>query len=192
MYKLHVFNVIIITIHFQNLFYLELHTAFADNVRNRRADIVNYGQSQIAFASHLSSHAKGLGVHQVVPFDNVTLNAGNAFDPVTHVFLCPVTGVYVFQSSLMAEQHDMIQTAIVIDGANGAKLYASGADSARAGSGLGYDQGFNSLVTLCKQGQHVWVRNHHANGHAVYPAHFSTFSGFMLYEVETSVPTIVG
>jgi len=52
---------------------------------------------------------RGLGHQQVVPFDTVRLNAGNAFDPTTHIFICPVDGVYVFQSALMAEQRDMIQ-----------------------------------------------------------------------------------
>jgi len=153
--------------------------------RVRRAPGINYGQSQIAFHAYLTDHARGLGIHQVVPFDGVRLNAGDAFDPVMHTFICPLDGVYVFQSALLAEHQDMVQTAIVLDGTKGAIMYAAG-----AGTGHGYDQGFNSLVTLCKRGQHVWVHNEHRDGPTVFPANYTTFSGFLLWEVE-STPIVV-
>jgi len=152
----------------------------------RAAPNANYGPSQIAFHAYLTDHARNLGLHQVVPFDGVLLNAGNAFDPVMHTFICPVEGVYVFQSALMAENRDMAETAIVLDGAESARIYASG-----AGTDYGFDQGFNSLVTLCKRGQHVWVHAIHPNGHTVYPYNYSTFSGFLLWEVEV-MPPVVG
>ena len=161
---------------------------FSGEQRVRRAaQGINYGQSQIAFHAFLTDHARNLGLHQVVPFDGVRLNAGNAFDSVMHTFICPVDGVYVFQSALMAEPRDMIQTAIVLDGAEGARMYAAG-----AGTGHGYDQGFNSLVTLCKHGQHVWVHTVHQDGHTVFPANYTTFSGFLLWEVESSSAVVVG
>jgi len=149
----------------------------------RAAPGINYGQSQIAFHAYLTNYARNLGLHQVVPFDGVLLNAGNAFDPVMYTFICPVDGVYVFQSALLAEHQDMVQIAIVLDGTKGAIMYA--------GTGQGYDQGFNSLVTLCKRGQHVCVHNEHPDEHTVFLVNYTTFSGFLLWEVE-STPIVVG
>ena len=138
-----------------------------------------YGPSQVAFFSYLSDHARGLGHQQVVPFDTVKLNAGNAFDPTTHTFICPTDGVYVFQSALMAEFSDMVQTQIVVDGAAIADMYAGGSPTT-------FDQGFNSLVTLCRRGQRVWVRNLHDRGHNIYPFFYTTFSGYLLFEIEAT------
>jgi len=155
-----------------------LNCFISEKAKVRRTPTINYGQSQIAFSANMSSHAQGLGFRQVVPFNTVRLNAGNAFDPITHVFICPVDGVYVFQSALMAYPHDMVQTSIVLDGTEGANIYAAGANS-----GHGYDQGFNSLVTLCQRGQHVWVEIINQAAHQVL-ATFTSFSGFLLFEVE--------
>jgi len=103
-----------------------------------------------------------------------------------HTFICPVDGIYVFQSAFMAESRDVIETAIVLEGAESARIYAAGE------SDHGYDQGFNALVTLCKHGHHVWVHTAHPNSRAVYPGNFSTFSGFLLWEVEYPSAVFVG
>ncbi|XP_052804671.1 uncharacterized protein LOC128234460 [Mya arenaria] len=84
---------------------------------DRAARQIVYTPSQVAFHAYLTVHPTGLALHDVIPFDMTKLNAGNAFDPSTHVFTCPFNGIYVFQSALMSEPNDMVQTEIVIDGA---------------------------------------------------------------------------
>ncbi|XP_052803185.1 complement C1q-like protein 2 [Mya arenaria] len=146
---------------------------------DRAARQIVYSPSQVAFHAYLSAHPTGLAHHDVIPFDMTKLNAGNAFDPSTHVFTCPFNGIYVFQSALMSEAHDMVQTEIVIDGADEVSMYAAGSTNSH-----GFDQGFNALVNTCRKGQRVWVRNYHINGHGMYSMEYSSFSGFLLYEVE--------
>ena len=77
--------------------------------------------------------------------------------------------------------HIALQSQIVVDAVDNVDIYAGGSDT-----GHGFDQGFNSLVTVCRRGQHVWVRNLHDNGHTIYPGTYTTFSGFLLYEIEAA------
>ncbi|XP_060589559.1 uncharacterized protein LOC132744793 [Ruditapes philippinarum] len=63
-----------------------------------------------AFSAFLSDHVSGLGKEQTIPFDDVLLNEGNAYDPVLHAFICPVNGIYMFQSAVMCNHNQYMQT----------------------------------------------------------------------------------
>ena len=102
------------------------------------------------------------------------LNEGQAYDTVTHVFICPVNGIYLFQSALMSNYNEEIQTEMVKDGTPIARLYAKGTSA--------HDQGFNSATIQCKQGEHVWVRVKEHHGTTVYNGLYSSFSGHILWE----------
>jgi hypothetical protein len=100
-----------------------------------------------AFSAFLSDHVSGLGKEQTIPFDEVLLNEGNAYDPVLHAFICPVNGIYMFQSVVMCNLNQYMQTEIVTDGTTLTRMYSSGATGSD-----GYDQGFNSAIVRCNQG----------------------------------------
>lgn len=74
-------------------------------------------------------------------------------------------------------QRDHVETEIVKDGQSLVKVFAAAAES-----GYGFDQGTNSVVTTCNQGEHVWVRLYSNVGTMV--DHFgTTFSGFILWDL---------
>ncbi|XP_053383684.1 uncharacterized protein LOC128549925 [Mercenaria mercenaria] len=137
------------------------------------------GSHRVAFSSHLSAKATELGKEHPIPFDQVLLNEGQAFDTVLHAFICPVDGIYMFQSSLLCDYGAHIETEIVKDGSVLARIYAAGDN----GLPHGWDQGFNSATVQCNKGERVWVRVRLHNGNTVYPEQFSTFSGFLIWEI---------
>ncbi|XP_053378356.1 uncharacterized protein LOC123524627 [Mercenaria mercenaria] len=133
---------------------------------------------RVAFTAYLSDHASGLGRDHTIPFDKVLLNEGQAFDTVLHVFICPVNGTYVFQSALMSSHTEHIQTEIVKDNNALVRMYAAGATGSH-----GFDQGFNSAIVQCYKGERVWVRVRNRYGTEVFSALFSSFSGYILWNI---------
>ena len=85
---------------------------------------------RVAFTAHLSVDiVKELGRQHTIPFDQVLLNEGQAFDTVTHVFICPVNGIYIFQSAVMSNYNEKIQTEMVKDGTPIGRMFAQGTSS---------------------------------------------------------------
>ncbi|XP_060591373.1 uncharacterized protein LOC132746284 [Ruditapes philippinarum] len=130
---------------------------------------------RVAFTAHLSVDATELGKEHTIPFNQVLLNEGQAYDAITDTFICPVNGIYIFQSALMSDGEKVIQTEIVKNGVPIGRMYANGRS-------IGYDQGFNSATIQCNKGDHVWVRVHNHFGTTVYNDLYSSFSGHILWE----------
>jgi len=123
----------------------------------------------------MSAPATELGLHHTIPFDTSTLNEGGAFDDLLHVFTCPVDGVYMFMTALLANLHENTATEIVLNGNPLATTYSAGSTG-----GHGHDQGFNSVITKCVKGDRVWVQIHGHQGTTVFGGTFNTFSGYRL------------
>ncbi|XP_045202210.2 caprin-2-like [Mercenaria mercenaria] len=140
----------------------------------------------VAFTAYMSKHASGLGHQDTIPFDSLILNEGQGFNTNSHTFTCPVSGVYTFQTALLSQLRTIAITEIVKEGVSLVQAHAE------PGSTDGYDQGFNSVVTTCNKGENVWVRNYKHFGTAVYSARYTTFTGFLLWEVENVNSGIVG
>ncbi|XP_045177394.1 caprin-2-like [Mercenaria mercenaria] len=153
---------------------------FHRKLKNKgKRQLTSPGTHRVAFSSFLSSTMNNLGYQQTIPFDQVLLNEGQSFNTVSHSFICPVNGIYMFQSSLLCDQGDHTETEIVKDGSVLARQYSSG--DRRITSVFG--QGFNSATVRCNKGEMVWIRIRGHNGHVVHAEQFSTFSGFLLWEI---------
>ncbi|XP_045208478.2 uncharacterized protein LOC123560339 [Mercenaria mercenaria] len=137
-------------------------------------------QQRIAFSAHLSHDLSGLGTSQTIPFDIITLNEGQAFDSILHTFICPLSGIYVFQSAILSGNHDWMQTEIVKDGHGLVNVVAHGSNVEH-----GYDQGFNSVITACNKGERVWVRKQaFFGGTNLTGNRYTSFSGYLLWSTE--------
>lgn len=78
-----------------------------ESVHNIVADIYKrleptMSDKRVAFTAYLGSLPEDLGKQATIPFDRTVINEHNGFDTVVHTFICPVSGIYFFQSSLMA------------------------------------------------------------------------------------------
>ncbi|XP_053374783.1 cerebellin-1-like [Mercenaria mercenaria] len=130
-------------------------------------------KTDVAFTAYLSKEASQLSDAQIIPFDEVILNEGQGFNTNTHMFTCPVTGTYTFQTALLSPGSAIAITEIVKEGNRLVQAHAE--------PGATHAQGFNSVVTKCNEGENVWVRIC-VHGNAVYSDRFTTFSGFLLWE----------
>lgn len=131
--------------------------------------------NKIAFSAYLSRVPSELGYDQIIPFDLTFINTGGAFDPQSHMFTCPVTGVYFFYSTVSSNPHDHIETEIVVNGYAHAVSYAAGSTMS--------DQGSSFLVEQCNQGENVWVKKRNDQGTTMMGGSWTTFGGFLLFDV---------
>ncbi|XP_052797724.1 complement C1q-like protein 4 [Mya arenaria] len=145
-------------------------------LENRTKRFLLDGEGQVAFMVGLQQSDDHLTPDDIVPFDSIVTNEGGGYNAGLHVFVCPLRGVYAFQSSLMADYHKHIETQLVKEGKVLAHMYAAGSTA-----GHGFDQGYNSAVTRCEAGEHVWVKLRGASGTTVVADGFSTFSGYLLW-----------
>ncbi|XP_053391019.1 uncharacterized protein LOC123545365 [Mercenaria mercenaria] len=137
---------------------------------------INVNNTHVAFNSYLSNGATGLGKEQAIPFDMTPLNEGNRFDNGFYTFLCPVNGIYVFQSAVMVNVSH-VETEIVKDRIPIARMYAGVNNQ---GGISHFDQGFNSGIVNCNHNERVWVRTGNQSSSTVDHRKTTTFSGFLL------------
>ncbi|XP_060591707.1 complement C1q tumor necrosis factor-related protein 3-like isoform X3 [Ruditapes philippinarum] len=135
--------------------------------------------SAVAFSAHVNSD-DSLTAGQVIVFDTVQTNIGNAYDNLQGKFTCPVNGAYHFTVSILSHVNHLLEAFIKHEGTSVAGLYTIG-----AGPGSD-DQSSNSVVVHCRAGQQVWVEsqnNYLINGEQV---GFTLFTGFLIAaDVET-------
>ena len=103
-------------------------------------------------------------------FDDVITNIGNAYDVDSSTFICPISGIYMFSLSLMSAAGHFSQAYIMHQGSVIVRAFADDDASAYASSS-------NVAFVQCTQGQSVWVMTSSANGHEMYPAQYTTFTG---------------
>lgn len=91
--------------------------------RIRRAE----GEFPVAFTATISDHyIEHAGDHQVIVFDNVVTNVGNAYNSHVGIFVAPVNGIYVFSVTLFSPASVSFHANIVKNGQILTWLYLSG------------------------------------------------------------------
>ena len=140
----------------------------------------------VAFTAGLTKRELHMGAHQNIIFDHVETNVGNGYNSHHGVFTAPVSGLYVFYTSVLADNNREIWCELVVNGAIKASVYARGTDGR-------HDQGSQALVIQLNQGDDVAVQNVAADD-AIYgdPTIYSTFSGFLLQQGLVDAGNIVG
>ena len=113
-------------------------------------------------------------------------NVGNGYNPHHGVFTAPVSGLYLFYSSILSEHGAETWVQIVVNGVRKASIYARGTDTR-------HDQGSQALVVSLQQGDDVAVQNPY-NGHAIFGNAdiYSTFSGVLLQQIFSQSGSIIG
>jgi len=84
----------ILTLRFQNVLVISV----ADQQRIRQA----MTETPVAFFATLTSHIVHAGQNQIIAFDRVVTNVGNAYNPHVGAFTAPASGIYVFSVSLLS------------------------------------------------------------------------------------------
>ncbi|KAL4221882.1 hypothetical protein ACF0H5_017934 [Mactra antiquata] len=131
------------------------------------------------YATHAVHQNHNLGANQIVPFQLLVTNVGNAYNNNTSVFTAPVDGTYVFHATVMGIDASHMRAYFDVDGTKYSVFYVTS-----------LDQSSQMLVINLNAGQAVSVRNDYINDGYI-GTHHSSFSGFLLYQ-HSSTNNIVG
>ncbi|XP_060602853.1 caprin-2-like [Ruditapes philippinarum] len=135
-------------------------------------------ETQVAFFAKMENHLEHAGVHQPFIFENVVTNIGNGYNPHLGSFVAPVSGTYVFSTTLVSFFHVSGNAQFVKNGKAITTMYVSGVES-------GNDTTGQTIVLQLQKGDDVTVQNL-VSDKSFYGHGHSIFSGFLLYENYTS------
>ncbi|XP_060583988.1 uncharacterized protein LOC132740155 [Ruditapes philippinarum] len=135
----------------------ESKSEILSNISNNADDLRSSRQSihpNVAFQAVLSATTViNIGLHQKIVYDSVNLNLGGGYHHLSGIFIAPVSGIYLFCTSILAEAHKNIDVGIIKNGIQLAGAYGE------SGGDTYYDQGSASVAVQLNVGDEVWVEN---------------------------------
>lgn len=117
---------------------------------------------------------EGLGDDQPIVFDRVRLNLGNGYRPTHGIFVAPMSGVYVFSTSV-ASRVIVSEEVVASIAKNGVSL----AHIICEGDGQTQQQGSVTVAVQLDQDDEVSVDSRRANV-SFWGNSFTSFTGFLL------------
>ena len=126
---------------------------------------------EVAFSARVSEHLTDLQPQEIIVFDQLITNIGEAYDPSSGVFTCPLSGTYQLFVTVLSGFNTKVESGLVVNDIEVARLY-SGAQNAHGSSTA-------AMIFLLKKGDRVSVRVLYqptSHVHGIY----STFSGYLL------------
>ena len=130
----------------------------------------------VAFTAYANA-TRDYDDHQPVVFNYVLSQFGDAYNPVSSTFTCPVAGVYVISVTVTTATNKEMRCQIMLE--SSLRLSAFGGND---------ESSFNSASTTevveCGAGERIWTRSY-STGNTMYGqgnvARRSSFSGFLLH-----------
>ncbi|KAH3849104.1 complement C1q-like protein 4 [Dreissena polymorpha] len=143
------------------------------------------GTDLVAFFATLSQTAEHLGAHQNVLFDNIITNVGSGYNQHLGGFTAPVSGMYVFMTTVMSQTGHNAHFQLLRNGHVVCNMYVGG-----KGYTYNHDASAGSFVLQLSKGDVVAIQNLDS-GEILFGGHYSYFSGFLLKAIEED-PSIIG
>ena len=129
--------------------------------------------AKIAFYAALT-HDLSVGQHQIVEYDKVITNVGNAYDCRHGHFSSPVKGVYLISFTLMNVGGGSMNIEMVRNGARVAYGY---------GVTRGYNMETQVAIVVLEKGDMVWLRHAPSSTEAPRGNEYNTFAETLLFTV---------
>uniref|UniRef100_A0A2K5HXN1 C1q domain-containing protein n=1 Tax=Colobus angolensis palliatus TaxID=336983 RepID=A0A2K5HXN1_COLAP len=128
---------------------------------------------RIAFYAGLRRPHEG---YEVLRFDDVVTNVGNAYEAASGKFTCPMPGVYFFAYHVLMRGGDgtSMWADLMKNGQVRASAIAQDADQ-------NYDYASNSVILHLDVGDEVFIKLDGGKVHGGNTNKYSTFSGFIIY-----------
>ncbi|KAL8618116.1 hypothetical protein ACOMHN_044685 [Nucella lapillus] len=126
----------------------------------------------ISFSAKLSYNREMKPLDTVV-FDTVLANNGEGYNVETGHFTAPLAGTYLFVATVLSGYNTKVETALIVDDKEVARIYSGAHDAHGSGS--------NAAILNLQAGDRVWVRLLYQGGNHVH-GYYSTFSGAILTE----------
>ncbi|XP_048742655.1 complement C1q-like protein 2 [Ostrea edulis] len=128
---------------------------------------------RVSFSVYVKSKILKLGASQTVVYDGIMTNEGNGYNVRMGVFVCPVTGTYMFIADSLSTKSNLLR--IVINKQTVGALQVSSVHANHP-----WLQNSRTVIVNAKKGDHVKVVNVGNEG-TIYNNHYSGFSGTLLY-----------
>ena len=142
--------------------------------QNRIRQVEN--ETPVAFLATLTNHAQNLGENQNIAFDKVITDIGDAYNSHGGLFIAPVSGIYVFSTSIMSYRNTNSHFAFKRNDNIVTRMYYDGAS-------LGaYDTTSVTIILQLNKGDDVAVVNLDLDTD-IHGFYYSTFSGFLLQAI---------
>ena len=129
----------------------------------------------MAFTAYADA-TRTYGEAQTVIFNRIQSSFGDAYEPVSSMFTCPVTGVYVIYLTVTSSVGNEFQALIYHEVSYSMAVWPDNDVDTR-------NTGSSTVVRDCDAGQRIWIRsqiNGEMYGHP-YGNRLSSFSVFLLY-----------
>ena len=129
----------------------------------------------IAFMATATHDQHKLADTQVIVFDNVITNIGEAFVNYTSTFTAPVDGIYTFHTTILTGKGLETWGYIDVNCTPRVRYNAQG-------TGKIYASTTQTLIVALVKGDHVSVRNSGGDGE-LYGKHYTSFSGYLVTSI---------
>lgn len=130
----------------------------------------------VIFSAYKQSSESGISTKVTIRFEGTYINLGNHYHTENGIFIAPVSGVYMFQWTIVSGSSDFT-TQLMVDG------------TSRASSYVPYPGGIDSSSAMAiievNMDDHVWIQIYGSSeyvygGSNSFGSYQSTFSGILL------------
>ncbi|KAH3773626.1 caprin-2-like [Dreissena polymorpha] len=132
-------------------------------------------ESPIAFTAVKTIPQSSIGINQNIKFDKVILNDGGGFHVQHGIFIAPVSGYYLFSTSIAHDDTPLSLHAGIMHNGNIIAIAQSTHNI--------FDKGAQTVVLKVSSGDEIWIQNLDYEHASVYGESYSTFTGVLLYQL---------
>lgn len=147
--------------------------------RIRQAEL----ERPVAFLAALTAHMEHAGANQNIAFDRVITNLGNAYNSHAGAFLAPVSGVYLFSTTLLSFGGTNAHFRVQHNGNAVTLIYQQGSTGP-------YETASMTVVLQLAKGDDVSITNVDSDI-TIHGSSYTSFTGVLLQEIYDE-QTIVG
>lgn len=134
---------------------------------------------QVAFTAGIAHGVLGDETLTDIIYRDVITNLGGGYNQTNGVFTAPVSGTYVFFTTVVSWDDGNISTDIVLNGKNQVRTFAD-SRGFHTPEQYVYQTGTKLVCLLLQVGDRVWVRKYSGTRSIVHPTPMHTFSGYLL------------
>eukprot|EP00105_Crassostrea_gigas_P040123 XP_019924271.1 PREDICTED: complement C1q-like protein 3 [Crassostrea gigas] len=134
---------------------------------------------QVAFTAGIAQNVLGDESRTDIIYRDVITNLGGGYNPTNGVFTAPVSGTYVFFTTVVSWDDGNISTDIVLNGNSKVRTFAD-SRGFHTPEQYVYQTGTNLVSLHLQVGDRVWVRKYSGTGSIAHPTPMHTFSGYLL------------
>ena len=132
--------------------------------------------SPMGFSVYVTDETKEYAPGQQIEFAGTVSNIGQHYQNRSHMFICPVDGLYIFTVSFVSVASDVQYNATI--------MYENTMLTSAVTHVPNNDQGQALAVTSCYAGERVWVQKQTGTGtinaHDGSDERLSSFSGYLI------------